>query len=138
MSGTRPVPQPDELSAPYWAAAQRHESMLPRCASCAQFDLPPEIVCRRCGSTSPEWSHEVVSGRGAIRSWTIVRKSNLSGLPSPFVIVDVELDEQDDLRVIGRLADGADATLEIGARVETDFEDVDENHTVPVFRLAGP
>lgn len=79
-----------------------------------------------------------MSGRGAIRSWTIVRKSFLAGLPAPFVIVDVELDEQEDLRVIGRLVDGAEAALELGARVVTEFEDVDDEHTVPVFRLAAP
>lgn len=79
-----------------------------------------------------------MSGRGAIRSWTIVRRSFLAGLPAPFVIVDVELDEQEDLRVIGRLVDGADAALELGARVETDFEDIDDDHTVPLFRLLAP
>lgn len=136
MTAERPRPLPDELSAPYWEAASRHEPVLPRCSACGLLDLPPEIVCRRCGSTAPDWTYEPVSGRGAIRSWTVVRKSFLPGLPSPFVLVDVEMDEQVDLRLIGRLLDDADAPLRIGARVETAYDDVDADHAVPAFRLA--
>ena len=73
----RPVPVPDELSAPYWEAAARHELALPRCATCGQLDLPPEIVCRRCGSTTPDWSYAASAGTGSLRSWTVVRQSFL-------------------------------------------------------------
>ena len=53
----------------------------------------------------------------------------------PFVLVDVELDEQDDLRTIGRLLDGPDAPLAIGARVVVAFEDLAPGVSVPGFRL---
>lgn len=137
MKLTRPVPVPDELSAPYWEAARRHETVLPKCSACGRFDLPPDVVCRRCGSPDPDWTYEPVSGRGVIRSWTVVRKSFLPGLEAPFVLVDVEVDEQDDLRTIGRLLDGADADLSVGAAVETVHEDVDGDHAVPSFRLVA-
>ena len=132
---TRPVPVPDELSAPYWDAARRHEPVLPKCSACGRFDLPPGVVCRRCSSPSPAWTYEPVSGRGVVRSWTVVRKSFLAGIDAPFVLVDVEIEEQDDLRVVGRLLDGAGATLSIGAQVETVHETVDDDHAVPGFRL---
>jgi len=136
VSDLRPVPEPDELSRPYWEAAARREAVLPRCAACGQYDLPPDIVCRRCGSTEPAWRYEPVSGRGTIRSWTLVRQAFLPGLDTPYVLVDVELDEQDDLRTIARLLDGAAATLAVGDRVETDFEEAGA-WAVPVFRLVG-
>ncbi len=135
MTGTRPIPVPDELSAPYWDAARRHEAVLPRCSACGRFDLPPEVVCRRCASPDPDWRYEPVSGRGVVRSWTIVRKSFLPGLEAPFVLVDVEVQEQDDLRLIGRLLDGADVDLAVGDRVETVYEDVDDDHAIPTYRL---
>jgi len=135
VSTDRPVPEPDELTLPYWEAARDGRPVLPRCAACGRFDLPPDIVCRRCGSTEPAWTWEQVSGRGTLRSWTLVRQAFLPGLDPPYVVADVEVDEQDDLRTIARL-DGADpASLAIGDRVVTTFEPAGE-WAVPVFRLA--
>ncbi|MEM7140666.1 MAG: OB-fold domain-containing protein [Actinomycetota bacterium] len=134
---TRPAPIPDELSAPYWAAAANGSAVLPRCGSCGQFDLPPEPVCRRCGSVEPDWRYETVSGRGSIISWTIVRKSFVPGFDVPFVLVDVAVDEQPDLRLIGRLVDGADVALELGDQVETVHEPIDDDRAVPAYRLVG-
>jgi hypothetical protein len=55
----------------------------------------------------------------------------------PFVLVDVELEEQDDLRTIGRLLDGPGAPLEIGAPVTVAFEDLAPGISVPAFELVG-
>lgn len=134
MTAARPAPEPDDLTRPYWEAARNGRSVLPRCSSCGRFDLPPDIVCRRCGSTNPCWTWEPVSGRGALRSWTVARQAFLPGIDTPYVLADVELDEQDDLRTIARL-DGAEPdALRIGDRVVTDFEPAGE-WAVPVFRL---
>lgn len=102
-AGIRPIA--DELSAPYWDAAGRGELALPRCGDCARLVVPPEPVCPHCGSVTPAYDYERLSGRGVIRSWTTVRTSFL-GEPTPFTIVDVELADQPDLRLIGRLVDG--------------------------------
>lgn len=53
----------------------------------------------------------------------------------PFVLVDVELDEQPDLRMIGRLLDGPDAALRLGDRVIVAFEDVAPGIAIPAFEL---
>ncbi|MFG1921966.1 Zn-ribbon domain-containing OB-fold protein [Cryptosporangium sp. NPDC048952] len=98
-------PVPDELSAPHWEAAARGVLAVPRCADCEWLVLPPEPVCPQCGSVAPAYRYEGLSGRGTIRSWTVVRKSFL-GEPTPFTVVDVELAEQPDLRMIGRLVHG--------------------------------
>lgn len=135
MNRGRPGPEPDDLTRPYWEAARRGEPVLPRCSACGRFDLPPDIVCRRCGSTDPAWGWEPVSGAGRVRSWTVARQAFLPGLETPYVLVDVELDEQDDLRTIARLADGDASTLRVGDRVITEFEPVGD-WAVPVFRLA--
>ena len=41
----RPLPVPDEMSAPYWAAAARHVLALPRCSQCQEFTMPPDSTC---------------------------------------------------------------------------------------------
>jgi uncharacterized protein len=132
---TRPLPVPDETSAPYWAACARHELTLPRCSVCREFALPPEISCPNCHTLDPRFTFEPVSGRGTVRSWTIVRQSFLSGFDVPFMLVDIELDDQPHIRMIGRLLDGVDAPVRLGAPVTVAFEDLAPDIAVPAFRL---
>lgn len=136
MSG-RPLPVPDELSAPYWTAAAEHVLTVARCSRCGAWSIPVDVTCDRCGSTDPGYRFEPVSGRGAIRSWTVIHQSFLPGFDAdvPFVLVDVELDEQPDLRMIGRLLDGFDVPLHIGDRVAVAFEDLAPGSVVPAFVL---
>jgi uncharacterized protein len=133
----RPLPVPDETSAGYWEAARRHELHLARCSVCGLVDLPPGVVCSHCLSTTPDFTYAPMSGRGTVRSWTIMRDSFVPGFEAdlPFVLVDVELEEQAGLRLIGRLLDGPDAPLSIGAAVHVAFEDLTPEVALPAFAL---
>ncbi|HEY3673571.1 MAG TPA: OB-fold domain-containing protein [Acidimicrobiia bacterium] len=140
---TRPIPVPDERSQGYWDAAAEHVLAIARCSRCATFVMPPDIVCSHCHSTEPDFTFVPVSGRGVVRSWTVMHQSFVPGFDDlvPFVLVDVELEEQADLRTIGRLLagpevlDGPDAPLAIGARVVVAFEDLAPGISVPAFEL---
>jgi uncharacterized OB-fold protein len=132
---TRPVPVSDETSAAFWEAAANHELTVARCARCRSFTVPIDIVCPHCHSTDPEFAFEAVSGRGVVRSWTTVHQSFLPGFDVPYVLVDVELDEQSELRLIGRLLDGPDVPLHLGDRVRVAFEDLAPGVAVPAFEL---
>jgi uncharacterized OB-fold protein len=136
VTTARPVPVPDESSAPYWAAAAQHVLSVARCERCGFLTLPPDVVCTACGTTDPGYAFVPVSGAGAVRSWTVVRQSFLPGFEVPFVLVDVELDDRDDLRVVGRLLDGATDDLALGMRVRVAFEDVAPGIAVPAFESA--
>jgi uncharacterized OB-fold protein len=129
---------PDETSAPFWSAAAEHALTVARCARCGRFTMPPDVVCPHCHSGDPNFEFTPVSGRGTVRSWTVVRQALLPGFENdlPFVLVDVELVEQDDLRLIGRLLDGVTAHLHVGAAVVVGFEDLAPGVAVPAFELA--
>jgi uncharacterized OB-fold protein len=130
------VPVPDEQSAPFWRAAAGHVLSLARCSRCGAFSHPPDVVCPHCGSTDPGFVFTPVDGAGTVRSWTVMRQSFLPGFDDvPFVLVDVELAAQPDLRLIGRLVDGTGAPLQAGASVELVFEDVAPGVAVPAFAL---
>ena len=133
MTG-RILPVPDESSAPFWAAAANNVLKLPRCGPCGAFTLPPDSVCPHCKSTEPGYVYAQVSGRGKVRTWTVVRHSFLQGFALPFVLVDVELDDQPDLRMVGRLLDGPEAPLAIGDRVGVAFEELAPGVAIPSFR----
>ncbi|RDH77336.1 hypothetical protein DVS77_17295 [Mycolicibacterium moriokaense] len=129
------MPVPDESSKPYWAAAARHILTIARCTDCGIMTVPPDVVCTACGSTDPRYEFTPVSGNGVVRSWTVVRKSFLPGFDVPFVLVDVELVEQADLRVVGRLLGVDAARLHLGAEVAVAFEDLTDDIAVPAFEL---
>jgi uncharacterized OB-fold protein len=136
---TKPLPVPDEQSAGYWKAAADHVLALARCAHCQTFNFPPGVVCRACLSPDPRFAWMPVAGTGVVRSWTVMRDSFLPGFHDdvPFVLVDVELDEQADLRMIGRLVDGPGASLHLGAHVSTVFDDLAPGVAVPAFKLVS-
>jgi uncharacterized OB-fold protein len=131
----RPLPVPDEDSAAFWSATAGHTLALARCARCATLSHPPDVVCPHCGSTEPGFEFTPVNGSGTIRSWTVIRQSFLPGFDVPFVLVDVELAAQPDLRLIGRLVEGPGAALRLGAPVRLTFEDLAPGMTVPAFTL---
>jgi uncharacterized protein len=135
----RPLPVPDDSSAAFWSAAAEHVLTVARCARCHRFAMPPDVVCPHCRSSDPGFRFTPVSGRGTVRSWTVVRQALLPGFDGdlPFVLVDVELVEQADLRLIGRLLDGVDADLHVGDSVVVGFEDLAHGVAVPAFELTG-
>jgi uncharacterized protein len=134
---TKPRPVPDAASAGYWEATARGDFALPRCSSCGRFTLPPTVTCPECGSTDPRFTYVSVARRGRVRSWTVVRDAFLPGFADdvPYALVDVELDAQPELRLIGRLVDGPDATIRLGDRVTVTFDAIDEHVAVPSFAL---
>jgi uncharacterized OB-fold protein len=135
----RPLPIPDEQSAPFWKAAAQGILTVARCSRCQMFTHPPDVVCPHCHSTEPDFVFTPVSGRGTIRSWTVMRQSFLPGFDGdvPFLLVDVELEEQTDLRIIGRLMDGPGVGIKIGMFVRVAFEKLTPDVSVPAFVLEG-
>jgi uncharacterized OB-fold protein len=138
LTSERLLPEPDEQSAAFWSAAADHVLTLAQCSACGSMSLPPGVVCGHCGSTKPDFRFVPVSGDGTVRSWTVVRQAFLPGFEDdlPFLLVDVELTEHPDVRLIGRLLDGPDAPPDLGARVALAFEDLTAEVAVPAFRLA--
>lgn len=139
MTTTRILPVPDDRSAPFWEAAARHILTVARCTLCSNVTMPPGPVCPHCGTGDAAFEFVPVSGRGTVRSWTVVRQSFLPGFEElvPFPLVDVELAEHPELRLIGRLLDGPDVPVRLGAAVTAAFEDLAPGVAVPAFVLDG-
>ena len=62
-----PRPEPDGLSAPYWAGLARNELWVQRCAHCGHWQWGPEYLCFRCHRFDVGW--ERVEPTGRIFSW---------------------------------------------------------------------
>lgn len=130
---TRPLPQPDDASAPFWEGARRRELVLQRCATCKAFRHPPRPMCPACNSMESEWVK--ATGRARVWSWVIAHPPVLPAFEDlvPYNVVVVELDE--GVRMIGNLLDVANDEIQMGMEVAVTFEDHDDV-TLPQWRKA--
>jgi len=134
----RPLPVRDELNRHYWDGAQDGKLVLLRCPACATFVHPPvRDTCPSCRHEGLEPAE--VGGQGAVYSWSIMHSGGNPGFEDklPYVVLVVELDEQPGLITIGSLVDDAPGELRVGAPVEVTFEKVDDEVTLPQWRLAA-
>jgi uncharacterized OB-fold protein len=133
----RPVPVPDARSAGFWEAAAEHRLAVQRCENCGWLSYPPDVMCASCLSPKGPFVWQPVSGRGALRSWTIIRTAFLPGFAPyvPYVVAAVELIEQRGLRFTARMTTDSESVLVYGAAVETVFDDVADGLAIPVLRL---
>jgi len=131
MTFPRPLPSPNALTEPYWQAAQQHQFKLPRCEACTKFHFYPRSTCPHCGSTQLAWHN--VSGKGEVYSYTVVHRAPSKGFTEqvPYIVAVVALDEGPHLMT--RLTQTDPGAVRIGLRVEVDFEQQDEEITLPVF-----
>lgn len=80
-----------ELTAGFWAAAERHELVRPVCRQCGKNFFTPQVACPRC--LSENWRYEVSSGRGRVYSATTVYKPPSAEFTAPYGVGIVDLDE---------------------------------------------
>lgn len=112
-------------SADFFDMAAEGRLLLRQCAKCRTFRGPQEPVCPACF----EMDHEVqpASGRATLLSWSVVYRSPVKGLESPYVAGLVEVEEGPWVLTRVCLAPGAGPSmgmaLEIfGARGDDDGE----------------
>jgi uncharacterized OB-fold protein len=135
---TPPVrPAPDGLTSFFWDGARERKLLIQKCASCGRFQHPPEPVCHHC--LSFDLGAGEVSGRGTIYSFEIATQAFHPWFADkiPFVIAVVELADQPHLKLITNIVgvDPESDAIAVGAEVEVTWQDLDDEFTLPVFRL---
>jgi hypothetical protein len=132
----RPLPLPDEVTAPFWEGCRRGELRMQRCAECARFRFPPRPMCPRCLSFAAEWVP--ISGEGSIYSFVICHPPVLPAFQAqvPFAVALVELAEDPALRLLGGVLDIPPDRLRIGQKVRVEFEEIADGVVLPQWRLA--
>ena len=135
MTETRPLPEQSGFSGAYWAAARERRLVIQRCPDCQTYRFPPEIACFRCGSMEYEWAP--VSGRATLYTWTVAHPPLLPFFRerAPWPIAVVELEEGP--RLVSNIVALSVHEYEIGMPLQADFEDVEGDVTLVVFRRAG-
>jgi uncharacterized protein len=130
----RPLPEPDDQSAPFWEAAKERRLIIQRCSDCNTYRHPPRPMCPRCLSFNQGWV--TASGRATVWSWIIAHPPVLPAFADrvPYNVVVVELEE--GVRMIGNLIGVANEDITEGMPVVVDFEDAGEGVVLPQWRRA--
>lgn len=127
----RILPAVDMDSQPYWTGGKDGQLLIHRCADCAYLVHPPVPFCPACDGRNV--APAPVSGRGRVTTFTINHKQWVPGLPVPYVLALVELEEQADVRLVSNITHCDPADVTFGMAVEVYFEPA-EDLWVPLFR----
>jgi uncharacterized OB-fold protein len=133
VTAPRARPQPTEVSAGFWKAAKRHELVVQRCGGCGVRRHYPQMLCPACQSA--EWDWTPVSGRGTIYSFTVTHQAFHPAFADrvPYVVATIELEE--GIRMVSDLPDDDVDSVAIGMEVAVFYDDIDDDLTLPRFRL---
>jgi uncharacterized OB-fold protein len=88
-----PLPEPTQLTKPYWDALKQGHLVYQRCWRCRHAWLPPRQECPDC--LYPDWEWMRASGCGHVVSWVVFHHAYHEAFKSrvPYNVALVELEE---------------------------------------------
>jgi uncharacterized protein len=125
------APNPSSLSSPFWEAAAKGILVRPLCNRCNKSFFTPQIACTHC--LSEDWRWEPSGGEGVIDSAVVVHRPPQAGIPVPYVLASVLLDEGWTMLSNVVHCDPHEAT--IGRRVRVVFDQRAGDQVIPCFEL---
>jgi uncharacterized OB-fold protein len=138
----KPVPVPDEISAPFFEGALAGQLMLLRCRACTTFCSPIAYIgvplrarCVNCFSGELDWAAS--SGRATLYSYVIMHQlyDEAFAAEIPYNIAQVETEE--GVRLTSQIVDCPNDDLRIGMPLKVTFERMSDEVAVPKFRPRG-
>jgi len=137
IPGGRPRPSLNQDVTFFWEGAAAGKLLVQRCMSCETLRHPPGPGCPACSSM--DWEPVEMSGKGEIYSFVRHHHPHIPPFETGHAVILVQLDEGP--RLISELADeqgekpGQDAEIEIGMRVEVQFDELEERLVLPRFKI---
>jgi uncharacterized OB-fold protein len=131
----KPRPRIDALNRGFWDLAKQGRLSIQRCDDCGHQHFPGSPVCPNCLSEAQTWTP--VSGKGEVLSWVRFHRAYWDGFRAdlPYVVALVRLAEGPLLMT--NILDVGEEGPPIGASVEVVFETIDDEVTMPKFRIIG-
>ena len=132
---TKPLPEPTEISRPFWDAAREHRLLIQRSRKTGKHVFYPRAVSPYGRDDALDWV--AVSGRGVVYSFTVARRPTAPqwAADGAYVIAIVELEE--GVHMTANIVDCSPEDVRVGMPVEVTFHDVTPEVTLPQFRPAA-
>ena len=127
---------PDELTKPFWDAANEEQLVIQNCKACNRLQHPPLPTCDQCGSEANlEWKQ--MSGRGKIYNYGVVYDCPVRLLQEdqPFNVAVIMLNEDPGIQMYSHLPGTPVDEVPVGAEVEVIFETTANGQKVPEWRV---
>ncbi|MEI5674031.1 MULTISPECIES: Zn-ribbon domain-containing OB-fold protein [unclassified Nocardioides] len=118
----------------FWDGTAAGELRIQTCNACGAKRFPPGPACQECEAY--DRGFEVAAGTGTVFSYVVHRHPPVPGKELPIVIALVDLDE--GVRMVAEVVDVPPEEIAIGQRLRVDFKRVDDELTLPVWRLDTP
>jgi len=129
----RVIPRLTDWNRAFWTGGANGQLLIQRCERCRRWVHPPAAACPACDGGVRA---EPVSGFGTVFSFTVNVHQFHPDVPPPNLIAIVELDEQEDLRLVTNIVGCEPDDLRCGLAVRVLFERHGEVF-YPVFEPAG-
>ena len=129
---------PDDLTKPFWDAANAGRLDIQNCSSCNLLYNPPVVACTQCKSADNlEWKQ--MSGKGKIYNYGVVYDCPVRLLQQdqPFNLAVITLDEDPGIQMYSHLPGTPVDEVPVGAAVEVIFEETANGQKVPEWRVVG-
>ncbi|WP_408907104.1 bifunctional MaoC family dehydratase N-terminal/OB-fold nucleic acid binding domain-containing protein [Streptomyces cavernicola] len=127
---TRPRPVINRDNAGFWAGVEQRRLLVQRCTDCATLRFPWLPGCNGCGSE--HWDTVEASGEGTVYSYVVMHHPPFPAFDPPYAVGLVELAE--GVRMISNVVGTPTDEVRIGMPVRVEFQQVDEELVLPVFR----
>ncbi len=127
----------DDLTRPFWEAANEGRLVIQNCAACDRLQNPPLPACSKCGSGDDlEWKQ--MSGRGTIYNYCVVYDCPVALLQEdePFNLAVIMLEDDPGIQMYSHLPGTPVDDVPVGAGVEVVFETTANGQKVPEWRVA--
>ena len=132
MSAAVVRPMMNRDSQFFWDGTAAGELRIGKCNACGALRFPPGPACQSCEAY--DRGYQVAAGTGTVFSYVVHRHPPVPGKELPIVIALIDLDE--GVRMVGEVTGVEDDRIEIGMRLRVDFDAVDDDLTLPIWRLA--
>ncbi|WP_280402461.1 thiolase C-terminal domain-containing protein [Nocardia carnea] len=127
----RPLPLLSLDTAFFWTSGADGHLRIQECRACSALIHPPQPICRYCRSR--DLGPRVVSGLATLAAFTINHRFALPGLPPPYVVATVALEDDPRVRLTTNIVDCDPDDLVLGMRLEVLFQQ-DGDVWLPLFR----
>ena len=129
----RILPKISEFNHHFWCGGKDGQLHILRCEECGTWIHPFAARCPKCRSSKVE--PQAVSGRGTVVGFTVNHQPWIPGVPVPYVVAIVELEEQSNIRLMTNLPKTPIEDVRIGLPVKVYFEENGEIF-LPLFEAA--
>ncbi|PLP88067.1 DNA-binding protein [Pseudomonas sp. FFUP_PS_473] len=129
----RPQPGISDDTRFFWEGCAQGQLLIQRCTACATLRHPPAPVCIQCHSF--DWDTVQASGRASLYSFVVMHYPEVAPFDHPNPIGLIELEE--GVRLIAGLVGIEREQLQIGQRLQVEFQTFDDALTLPLFRPVG-